>query len=83
MPFSGPLASDSARYDSKKSPSFRESPSHVGHLEIESRLGQVVAEHAFVSGDVVTAEGFDTLRLGGRCLACEGQRNPNPFPIKI
>lgn len=41
-------------YDYKKSNSFRESPSHV------------VAEHAFVSGDVITAEGFETLRLGGR-----------------
>lgn len=41
-------------YDYKQSHSFRESPSHV------------VAEHAFVSGDVVTAEGFETLRLGGR-----------------
>ncbi|CAJ1430491.1 unnamed protein product, partial [Effrenium voratum] len=41
-------------YDFQKSASFRDSPSHV------------VAEHEFVSGDVVTAEGFETLRLGGR-----------------
>lgn len=46
-------------YDYKKSHSFRESPSHV------------VAEHAFVSGDVVTAEGFETLRLGGRDSAVD------------
>lgn len=41
-------------YDYKKSSSFRDSPKHV------------VAEHEFVSGDVVTAEGFETLRLGRR-----------------
>ncbi|CAE7415728.1 PGA [Symbiodinium pilosum] len=41
-------------YDYKKSRSFRDSPTHV------------VAEHEFVSGDVVTAEGFETLRLGKR-----------------
>eukprot|EP00439_Symbiodinium_sp_Y106_P030862 s1077_g3.t1 len=43
-------------YDYKKSSSFRDSPKHV------------VAEHEFVSGDVVTAEGFETLRLGRRAF---------------